>query len=1092
MSRASGKTILSSKTPKDIYRGSGILSPQSNTPTGDSDEPGLTENCIDWGAPAASWRGDLTSDGIWTAGPAEGELRHIGTDGMGFQVPGLGTNACFEFKEGGTRLYLSYPNTSQAQGGLDKTTTYAASGKARILQVDLTSAYDLSTVDKSTVQFKEFDISGDMLPQAINNAAGIRFKDDGTKMFLMLQGRNPYDPSSKNGGERLYEFALSSAWDITSATLTASKDLSGYASSWSVEDTASWNFSTGGDKFFIFSTNKAGEAWEYTLGTNWDVTSTWTSQLHSNFITNVPANGGGGSSAWDPAVGLDGSKILDIWWDGKHGTSNDGEYLRIITDLGKIYRFDSGSGVTSYELGQPQLNAPTSNFLYTYSFMASSQYYMSQGGATFVNSGGNGYFFSFSDNGSTSYGRTLTRYTCGTGANVHQSISYPTPVTSIDISFDLQGNVYNRALTGQCVDDFHMTPEAQKKFYVFTENSFGGFIFKYDVLEALKKNPLMGGTINWEDTVSIEKLCKAQDANVDYVRSLNIKPDGTQFIVGAEDMSADNMWLYKFSLSSAWDIKPSSVSFSAKSSNVLTQWNPDQVRISPDGTLVTMNSVGYTVIGTTEMGTGWDVTTLVTATDSTSTSSSGDWWEIRNNNNASFDNGELRGFYFNKNGTVLCVCMDDHTAYDEKSGLYTYKLNTAYDIRTMSSGSSAGSTNRGQADLAYNQLWGVKTWAWKVYPWRCFLSHDRNYVYSVSSPEAIVDRNRTPAIQCLSQSQYYTGIVGSSTNYFDLSNTYRTPVSSDFKWASNGLYAYSHDKENIYRYKTDTAWDLSDLRRDQTLAKSTYGFQLDEPGSSRCMGIDISRDGTCLYFQTAFANPLPSGATIELGQIVLGTAYDLDGTINATDTYQYNPPTDYKPFSASYYGLNGLQVSDDQKDFFMLDTNPQSSGASPSATSVSAVQPNIKRFRFATASNISSAVTVTDDPLWSQTSPSNAGIGQGLVTAFHYTPGGKYLILHQDALGALVTYQCKTPFALPSESTYIGTATYSGKIGGYSGIQVDSSATKYFFTHSNTAQPQVYTRSSGSPYPDFTSGNVLGGAVSLFTANLGYNFSGAS
>lgn len=245
MSRASKKTILSSKTPRDIFRGTGLLSPQTNTPTADSDEPFMNEAPLDWGMAGVTFDQSTTDSAnvLYNDPPNQKGFDDAGTRNMGFQPPGWGQAATFEFAASGPdigrRFWVSYPNTSQAQGGLDKTTTYAASGKARLIQVDITpdpldankrwqldgglngmlplSPSDPNDVRSSNVSFVEFDLeafSGGLLSQADNNPHGIQFRrsqysnQSGTQMFLMMQGRNPELPSRINGGTRIYQITL--------------------------------------------------------------------------------------------------------------------------------------------------------------------------------------------------------------------------------------------------------------------------------------------------------------------------------------------------------------------------------------------------------------------------------------------------------------------------------------------------------------------------------------------------------------------------------------------------------------------------------------------------------------------------------------------------------------------------------------------------------------------------------------------------------------------------------------------------------------------------------------------------------------------
>ena len=85
---------------------------------------------------------------------------------------------------------------------------------ARVIQYTLTSAYDVTTLLYS----KELDISArGSAPQAI------RFNADGTKMFILENGGNAEQGIT---GGKINEYAVSSAYDIATATYTKSLDVS--------------------------------------------------------------------------------------------------------------------------------------------------------------------------------------------------------------------------------------------------------------------------------------------------------------------------------------------------------------------------------------------------------------------------------------------------------------------------------------------------------------------------------------------------------------------------------------------------------------------------------------------------------------------------------------------------------------------------------------------------------------------------------------------------------------------------------------------------------------------------------------------------
>ena len=97
----------------------------------------------------------------------------------------------------------------------DGTKAYAVdSFHARVMQYALSSAFDVSTLSFT----KELDIKIKGL-----NPVAITFNNDGTKMFIVETGGNPNQGIT---GGKINEYAVSTAYDIATATYTQSLDVS--------------------------------------------------------------------------------------------------------------------------------------------------------------------------------------------------------------------------------------------------------------------------------------------------------------------------------------------------------------------------------------------------------------------------------------------------------------------------------------------------------------------------------------------------------------------------------------------------------------------------------------------------------------------------------------------------------------------------------------------------------------------------------------------------------------------------------------------------------------------------------------------------
>ena len=162
------------------------------------------------------------------------DIAYASYSGTSFSIAGEDTSPrSVEFKTDGTKMYVV---------GLDgdDVSEYALSSAWDVSSASYTHAFSLS--------------SQGSLPD------GIYFKPDGTKMYV-----------SGNSGQDINEYALSSAWDISSASFTQS-----YGVGQVPQD---FYFKPDGTAFYIVSTD-TDRVYQFSVSTAWDIS---TSSLVTSF-----------------------------------------------------------------------------------------------------------------------------------------------------------------------------------------------------------------------------------------------------------------------------------------------------------------------------------------------------------------------------------------------------------------------------------------------------------------------------------------------------------------------------------------------------------------------------------------------------------------------------------------------------------------------------------------------------------------------------------------------------------------------------------------------------------------------------------------
>ena len=126
---------------------------------------------------------------------------------------------------------------------------HAANGTPKISEHALTTAFDINTASQSTT----YNISSHL-----TEPRGIRFNNDGTKLYIS---------SGANANKKIYEFSLSTAYDVSSLPTATETSISGQDSG-----PRGFSFNADGTKMFLIGdTNNA--VYEYSLSTAFDTTT---------------------------------------------------------------------------------------------------------------------------------------------------------------------------------------------------------------------------------------------------------------------------------------------------------------------------------------------------------------------------------------------------------------------------------------------------------------------------------------------------------------------------------------------------------------------------------------------------------------------------------------------------------------------------------------------------------------------------------------------------------------------------------------------------------------------------------------------------
>ena len=135
----------------------------------------------------------------------------------------------------------------------DGTKMYISGQRGRIFQYSLSIAWDMSTASYDSINYNTY-------PGQTIYPYGIHFKSDGSKMYIM---GNDYSNGYKGA---IYQYSLSTPWDVSTASYEKSFDVSSQGSGDWYYDIDS---NSDGDLFHVVDDN--GYVYQYSLPTPWDI-----------------------------------------------------------------------------------------------------------------------------------------------------------------------------------------------------------------------------------------------------------------------------------------------------------------------------------------------------------------------------------------------------------------------------------------------------------------------------------------------------------------------------------------------------------------------------------------------------------------------------------------------------------------------------------------------------------------------------------------------------------------------------------------------------------------------------------------------------
>jgi hypothetical protein len=552
--------------------------------------------------------------------------------------------------------------------------------------------------------------------------ADVTFKPDGTEMYVM-----------EGSDEQILQFTLSTAWDVSTASYTAMKDVTGYGS-----NHRGVAIKSDGTQIFI---RDATVVRSFPLSTAWDVSSL--------SFSNSKTKSFGGGQAWGLYFKPDGTKMfsadntsdaiyqipLSTAWDVStaSGATTFSVSSQDATPTGVAFSSDGLTmlvgGTTNRDMFKYTLSTAwdvTSATYDNYSFDWTNEV-TSSGFARGLFIGDNDTKVYLAGKGTGTYGaaNSIWQYTAETNTETLDlstgSVFDLTPTSDVQVTLSNpadSGTVSQATLllTGGATSSYDLSAASYDdvSFSVSSQENLPYDVdFKPDGTE-MYVTGTAGVDLNqytlstaWDITTAsfTQNFSYSSQDNSPYASSF--KTDGTKLYM----IGASNDTVFQYSLSTAWDISTASydsVSFSVSSQTTV----PVDIAFKSDGTkMYIVSTTGTEGIYQYSLSTAWDLSTA--SYDSVFF-------------NTTSQSSNLFGIEFSSDGTKM------FTAGITNDDIYQYSLSTAWDLSTASYDSvelNVTAQDGGMAGITFKSD-GTKM----------FLSgssNDKVYQYSVASSATI-------------------------------------------------------------------------------------------------------------------------------------------------------------------------------------------------------------------------------------------------------------------------------------------------------------------------------------------------------------------
>jgi DNA-binding beta-propeller fold protein YncE len=779
---------------------------------------------------------------------------------------------------------------------------------------DDVNEYNLSTAwnISSATYLQSFSVAAqDTVPK------GIFFKPDGTKMYVV-----------GDTGDAVYEYNLSTAWDISTASYNQNFSVS-------AQDTSPSGIFFKPDGFKMYVVGYAGDAvYEYNLSADWNISSASYSQSFSvSAQETVPTGiyfkddglkmyvvGQGGDAVYEYNLSEDWNISSASYSQNVDVSAQDTVPYDVFfkPDGTKMYIVGS-AGDAVYEYSLAKANLGTGSFS---SSDLGKRIFVDDGGEAILTSA-NGYLKLVSDFGASSYtsgnwslsgldvdatnGITLSEFNTAwdvSQASYLQSLSLIQTVP-YGIFFKPDGTrLYIIGGTSDDIDQYDLTTawdistaSTNGRFVVLQDTNPKDLFFKPDGL----KMYVIGST---QDDVFEYSLSTAWDVtSASYFQNLPItetspeglffKPDGTKmYTIGL----AGSDGIDEYNLSTAWDITTASLLQAFTIGNA-----PSGIFFRQDGlkAFITQQTGGNDRVSEYNLTTAWDVSTLVFAQSF----------------DVSDEDDSAQGVFFHPLGNKMYIVGNSNDS------VYEYDVGTILQpiAQYLPSVTNVG----GQIDSTYwtdiNSMNADDT------------DNDGEVYYAVSTDDRTTwsiakDSDGVRNIVRNNGGTWeYNSAVGprdgwdlSEVSYLqnlDVSSQELYPSDVFFKPDGLKMYVSGTDGDDINEYNLSTAWDVTSASYSQSFSLTSQetglaGFYF-KPDGTKLYGTGYIGDGVYEYslstsWDVSTASYTATFSVSSQEATPYGVSFKTDGLkmyivgVSGDDINEYNLSTAWDVTSASY------------------------------------------------------------------------------------------------------------------------------------------------------------------------------------------------